>query len=178
MKIKKNTFFILMALMLIFALVSCSQKTESTAGDNNQKTEPPQAVTEESVKTTEPTVLPESPEANETAGPIESSETEQVSEPGNPPESVPSEATGDDNPAEAREFTLEELKQYDGQDGRPAYVAVDGIVYDLTDSKAWSNGKHNGFTAGKDLTDEIKNISPHGVKNLEGIPVVGKLADE
>ncbi|MBN1624740.1 MAG: cytochrome B5 [Clostridia bacterium] len=75
-------------------------------------------------------------------------------------------------------FTLEELANYDGQDGRPAYVAVDGVVYDLTNSGAWRNGKHNGFTAGKDLTEEIKEISPHGVKNLEGIPVVGKLASE
>lgn len=83
-----------------------------------------------------------------------------------------------EEPMEDKIFTLEELANYDGQDGRPAYVAVDGVVYDLTNSGAWRNGKHNGFTAGKDLTEEIKEISPHGVKNLEGIPVVGKLASE
>lgn len=74
-----------------------------------------------------------------------------------------------------REFTPDELAEFDGKDGRNAYVAVDGVVYDLTDSAAWKNGQHNGFEAGKDLTDEIKNDSPHGVGNLEGIPVVGKL---
>ncbi len=30
-------------------------------------------------------------------------------------------------------------------------------------------------SAGKDLTDEIKEVSPHSVKTLEGIPVLGKL---
>lgn len=83
-----------------------------------------------------------------------------------------------EEPVEEMTFTLEDLAQYDGQDGRPAYVAVDGVVYDLTNSAAWRNGKHNGFTAGKDLTEEIKEISPHGVINLEDIPVVGKLADD
>ena len=73
------------------------------------------------------------------------------------------------------ELTLEQLKQYDGKNGNPAYVAVDGIIYDLTNVPAWKNGEHNGYSAGNDLTDIIKNKSPHGLKNLEGKPVVGKL---
>ncbi len=75
------------------------------------------------------------------------------------------------------ELTLDQLKQYDGSNGNPAYVAVDGVIYDVTNVAAWKNGKHNGYTAGNDLTDIIKNKSPHGVKNLEGLPVVGKLVD-
>ncbi len=78
---------------------------------------------------------------------------------------------------EEQEFTLDELAEFDGQDGRRAYVAVDGVVYDLTDSSMWQEGQHNGFSAGNDLTDEIKNDSPHGVRTLEGMPVVGKLVD-
>ena len=73
------------------------------------------------------------------------------------------------------ELTLEQLKQYDGKNGNPAYVAVDGVIYDLTNVSAWKNGDHHGYTAGNDLTDIIKNKSPHGLKNLEGKPVVGKL---
>lgn len=84
-------------------------------------------------------------------------------------------ATESDPVVAEREFTLEELAAFDGKDGNDAYVAVDGVVYDLTASAAWRNGQHNGFEAGRDLTDEIKNESPHGVGNLEGIPVVGKL---
>ena len=73
------------------------------------------------------------------------------------------------------ELTLEQLKQYDGKNGNPAYVAVDGVIYDVTNVSQWKNGEHNGYSAGNDLTDIIKNKSPHGVKQLKGIPVVGKL---
>lgn len=73
------------------------------------------------------------------------------------------------------ELTLEELKQYNGQDGQPAYVAVDGVIYDFSDVTAWTGGKHHGNMAGNDLTDIIKNKSPHGLKVLEGKSVVGKL---
>ena len=75
------------------------------------------------------------------------------------------------------ELTLDQLKQYDGKNGNPAYVAVDGIIYDVTNVAKWKNGDHNGYSAGNDLTDIIKNKSPHGVKNLEGLPVVGKIVD-
>ena len=73
------------------------------------------------------------------------------------------------------ELTLDQLKQYDGKNGNPAYVAVDGVIYDVTNVPQWKNGEHNGYSAGNDLTDISKNKSPHGVKQLKGIPVVGKL---
>lgn len=77
-------------------------------------------------------------------------------------------------PAEL-ELTLDELSKYNGMDGQPAYIAVDGIIYDVTDSLKWKNGKHNGFQAGNDLTDKIKNVSPHGLKVLERLNKVGTL---
>ena len=73
------------------------------------------------------------------------------------------------------ELTLEELAKYNGQNGQPAYVAVDGIIYDVTNAEPWKSGLHNGFTAGKDLTNEIKTISPHGVSKLQLVPKVGKI---
>ena len=73
------------------------------------------------------------------------------------------------------ELTLDQLKQFDGKNGNPAYVAVDGILCDVSNVGPWKNGDHNGYSAGNDLTDIIKNKSPHGVKNLEGLPIVGKL---
>ena len=79
---------------------------------------------------------------------------------------------------EMRTFTLEELSQYNGKDGRPAYVAVDGVVYDVTNVEAWKDGEHkNGLTAGNELTEEITNQSPHGIKVLEGLPIVGELVE-
>lgn len=74
-------------------------------------------------------------------------------------------------------LTIEELAQFDGKDGRKAYVAVDGIIYDMTDSIPWKLGMHNGFQAGNDLTEAIKNISPHGVSKLTNVPQVGKIIE-
>jgi predicted heme/steroid binding protein len=87
---------------------------------------------------------------------------------------VTSENDSSSNP-DTQTFTVEELKTYDGQNGNPAYVAVDGIVYDVSDVDAWKDGKHkNGLTAGADLTSKLGD-SPHGSKVLEDLPVVGKL---
>ena len=71
-------------------------------------------------------------------------------------------------------FTAETLAQYTGQDDNPAYVAVDGKVYDVTNVPQWRSGSHFGrFQAGVDLTEEIKTLSPHGVAKLNGVPIVG-----
>lgn len=71
-------------------------------------------------------------------------------------------------------FTAEELAKYNGMNGNPAYVAVDGIVYDMTQMGSWKNGKHQGLSAGQDLTAEFAN-SPHSKDILNQSPVVGTL---
>ena len=74
-----------------------------------------------------------------------------------------------------RKFKLEELKQYDGKDGRRAYIALKGKVYDVTDSYLWADGEHQAqHEAGKDLTDEILD-APHGEEMLEHVKLIGKL---
>ncbi|WP_422484883.1 cytochrome b5 domain-containing protein [Gudongella sp. DL1XJH-153] len=90
-----------------------------------------------------------------------------------------SSGNGSDEPVEEadRVFTLEELAEYDGTDGSEAYVAVDGVVYDVTDSDMWNAGSHNGYQAGQDLSEEIKDISPHGVSVLDRMPIVGTLEE-
>jgi predicted heme/steroid binding protein len=74
---------------------------------------------------------------------------------------------------EERVFSVEELATYNGQDGQPAYVAVNGVVYDLTSSPMWRNGGHNGVQAGQDLTSIFE--SQHGDDRLREFPVVGRL---
>ncbi|OGL46185.1 MAG: cytochrome B5 [Candidatus Schekmanbacteria bacterium RBG_16_38_10] len=70
-------------------------------------------------------------------------------------------------------FDEAELKKFDGKEGRKAYVAVNGKVYDITESDLWQDGEHGGIhVAGQDLTDEIDN-SPHGEDIMENWPVVG-----
>ena len=74
-----------------------------------------------------------------------------------------------------RKFTLEELKQYDGKNGKPAYIAHKGKVYDVTDNYLWIDGDHQGeHAAGKDLTEDIAN-APHGEENLERVKLIGVL---
>ncbi|HBU67175.1 cytochrome B5 [Lactobacillus salivarius] len=71
-------------------------------------------------------------------------------------------------------FTLDELKNYDGKEGRKAYIAVDGVVYDVTNVAAWQGGTHHGNNAGNDVSDRIVK-APHGKSILEKLEVVGKL---
>lgn len=73
-----------------------------------------------------------------------------------------------------KEFTIEELAQYDGSGGKPAYVAINGIVYDVSMNPAWGGGSHFGLIAGKDLSAEFKSC--HGMNGkLEELPKVGIL---
>jgi predicted heme/steroid binding protein/mannose-6-phosphate isomerase-like protein (cupin superfamily) len=75
---------------------------------------------------------------------------------------------------QTREFTLSELAQFDGTKGRPAYVAVNGIVYDVSGNSNWSGAAHYGLTAGKDLTSQFESC--HGTASiLAKLPVVGML---
>jgi predicted heme/steroid binding protein len=74
-----------------------------------------------------------------------------------------------------RKFTLEELKQYDGLEGRPAYVAYKGKVYDVTESPLWTDGNHQGMhEAGKDLTEALSE-APHAEETLANFKTVGIL---
>lgn len=74
------------------------------------------------------------------------------------------------------EFTLKELEFYDGTDGRLAYVAINGNVYDVTSEKLWINGIHGGHKAGTDLTKEYKQIH-EGSGILEKLRIVGVLKE-
>lgn len=72
-------------------------------------------------------------------------------------------------------MTLEELKQYDGQEGRPAYIGYKGKVYDLSKSDFWTGGTHMGTVqAGTDVTEKI-GLSPHGEINIFRFPVIAEL---
>jgi len=68
-------------------------------------------------------------------------------------------------------FTSGELAENDGRDGRPAYVAVDGVVYDVTD--IFEYGDHNSHQAGRDLSAEFHG--QHDQSFITKYPVVGKL---
>jgi len=74
-------------------------------------------------------------------------------------------------------MTREELAGYDGREGRPAYVAVNGKIYDFTGSKLWAVGNHmQQHQAGQDLTEELLS-APHVRAVVERFPVVGQLEE-
>ena len=68
----------------------------------------------------------------------------------------------------------EVLAGFDGREGRSAYIAYKGLVYDVTAGRFWKQGLHAGrHPAGMDLTDVLK-LAPHGEDKILAMPVVGK----
>ena len=75
-------------------------------------------------------------------------------------------------------FTLEQLAQYDGKNGAPAYVAVNGVVYNVSNNRLWAGGNHFwGLSAGRDLSAEFASCHP-GAMVLSVLPVVGYMVQE
>lgn len=144
----KKSFLIVLVIFSLFVFVSCQGSEPNDDGYTPAAEE--ETVDEEST----------SEVSDEEATTEESNEDEE-------------EATAE----LALELTLDELSEYDGKDGNRAYVAVEGVIYDVTDIEAWQNGMHNGVEAGNDLTDEIMNQSPHGTSTLSQAKVVGKLIE-
>jgi len=69
----------------------------------------------------------------------------------------------------------DELRRYDGREGRSAYIAYKGVIYDVTDNPNWEGGGHMGrLQAGGDLTRYLED-APHGEEVFKKLPVVGVL---
>lgn len=75
-----------------------------------------------------------------------------------------------------REFTLEELAVYNGTNGNPPYVAVNGTVYDMSSITLWSGGRHFGMVAGRDLSQQFTTCHQGITTRLEKLPIVGKVS--
>jgi len=52
-------------------------------------------------------------------------------------DTIPQATPNDMGASQQRVFTMDELKNYNGQNGNAAYVAVNGVVYDVTKSPKW-----------------------------------------
>ncbi|MEI7528019.1 MAG: cytochrome b5 domain-containing protein [Elusimicrobiota bacterium] len=98
-------------------------------------------------------------------------------------EAKPAAASVSTEAWKSRTFTAEELKKYNGLGGMPVYVAVDGIVYDLSRSKYWKTGEHMKMhAAGADLSSALHDQAPKMIhkdgKILEKMPKVGVLVKD
>lgn len=75
-------------------------------------------------------------------------------------------------------MTEKELSLFDGREGRRAYAAVNGKIYDFTDSPRWKDGHHEmRHRAGCDLSRELEG-APHVRAVIERFPVVGTLEEK
>jgi len=84
----------------------------------------------------------------------------------------------DAQPAAQRRFSTAELQEFDGKEGRSAYLAYKGKVYDVTGSKLWRNGVHvRAHSAGEDLTNAIF-AAPHDDDVMSRFQVVGILIED
>jgi predicted heme/steroid binding protein len=70
-----------------------------------------------------------------------------------------------------KRYSAQDLAQYDGQNGRPAYVAIHGVVYDV--STLYRGGNHFGCWAGKDVSQGFSRKHPMSLVRL--YPKVGVL---
>ena len=73
-----------------------------------------------------------------------------------------------------REYTVNQLAVRNGTDREEVWCAYKGLIYDLSGSRLWWNGKHYEHWAGQDMTREIED-APHTDKVFERFRVVGKL---
>jgi predicted heme/steroid binding protein len=143
-EIMRKALIILIVLLSIFLTIGC---TENKPVTQNETRTPEQAVTPVEI------VTPTGEKATE--------------------RQTATEMQNATNKSEMKEFTLKELAEYNGKNGK-AYVAYQGQVYDVTDENVWKNGTHKGCNAGTDLTGKIDQ-TPHGAEILKGYPVVGTL---
>ena len=74
-----------------------------------------------------------------------------------------------------KEFTKQQLALRNGQDREEIWVAYHGVIYDVSHSRLWKNGKHYEHWAGQDLTEELAD-APHDTKVFDKLQVIGKLA--
>jgi predicted heme/steroid binding protein len=71
-------------------------------------------------------------------------------------------------------YTRSQLGLRNGQDRDEIWIAYQGLIYDVTASKMWRNGRHYEHWAGQDLTPELPD-APHGENVFAKFKVVGKL---
>jgi predicted heme/steroid binding protein/uncharacterized membrane protein len=77
-----------------------------------------------------------------------------------------------------KEFDLDALSKFNGQNGSPVYIVFQGRVIDVSNSKMWKTGLHmKRHQAGQDLTVDIE-AAPHGEEVLDRYPQVGILEKE
>lgn len=72
-------------------------------------------------------------------------------------------------------YTKSQLALRNGQDKPEIWVAYRGLIYDVTRSRLWLNGKHYEHWAGQDLTAELAD-APHTDEVFTRFDPIGRLS--
>lgn len=72
------------------------------------------------------------------------------------------------------EYTKSQLALRNGNDREEIWVAYEGKIYDVTQSRLWRNGTHYEHWSGQDLTEEMA-AAPHTKRVFDRLKVVGIL---
>ncbi len=108
--------------------------------------------------------------------PAPPTETQAPPEPSTEPQEPLAPSTEPQTPVpETRVFTVEELAEFNGKDGKPAYVAVNDIVYDVSALTRWAGGTHFGMVAGRDLSGPFSICHQGILDRLNKAVIVGTL---
>ncbi len=75
---------------------------------------------------------------------------------------------------ELPEYTLQQLALRNGNDKEEIWIAYKGLIYDVTKSRLWRNGKHYEHWSGQDLTEELKD-APHNANVFDKFEAIAKL---
>lgn len=73
-----------------------------------------------------------------------------------------------------KQFSKQQLALRNGVEKSEIWIAYKGVIYDVTHSKLWKDGKHYEHWAGQDLTDELVD-APHDTKVFGRLKRVGEL---
>jgi predicted heme/steroid binding protein len=71
-------------------------------------------------------------------------------------------------------YTKAQLALRNGQDRDEIWVAYLGVIYDMTKSRLWRDGKHYEHWAGQDLTAELAD-APHTKSVFDKFEPIGEL---
>ncbi len=72
------------------------------------------------------------------------------------------------------EYSKAQLALRNGQDRPEIWVAYQGYIYDMSQSRLWKNGKHYEHWAGQDLSQELGD-APHTAAVFEKFEAIAKL---
>ena len=75
-----------------------------------------------------------------------------------------------------KNYTRAQLSLRNGQDRPEIWVCFKGVIYEVTDSRLWRDGRHYEHWAGQDLTLELAD-APHTEKVFEKFEIIGYLKE-